>query len=196
VAAAVVVAAVVREAAEVALVVAGVLDQVEEEEEEEEDSAVEVAAVRDHRWEVRRRSVIRAAVALRDRQRRALDPARERDHDRALVAEMSAREIGQASERELEWDRVPRLCRAISRASVPARGLALDKESRIGLVQVRASQIAPVPAPVKGLRIDQALPSNRRGCRDSEVLLEQVLARGCRIREPIGRRRLKVGAAN
>jgi hypothetical protein len=171
---------VVREVAEAALEAAGVLDRVAA----AGDSAVVVAAVRDHRWGVRRRSVIRVAVArLRDRPRRARAPARERDHDRALVAEMSAWEIVRTSERVPESDRALRRCRAISRASVPVRGLELDKALRIDPEQDRASLI------------DQVWPSNRRGCRDSVVLLEPVLARGCRIREPIGRSRLKVGAA-
>jgi hypothetical protein len=76
------------------------------------------------------------------------------------------------------------------------RDRALDQVKALRIVpeQVRALPLDRVLVLVrvlgKGSRIVQASRNSRRGCRDS-VIVARV--RDCRIKEPIGRRRSKVG---
>ena len=151
------------------------------------------AAAAGTRWEVRRRSVVRVAVVVRrrDQQRRPLDPAQVRvqEHGRMSVVEMSAREISRTS--EPERDRGLRRCRRIGRARERGRALDQVKALRIVPEQVRALPLDRVRVLVlgKGSRIGRASRISRRGCRDSAMA---ALLRVCRIKELIGRRRLKV----
>lgn len=145
-----------------------------------EDSPAAVAE-RVHQSAVRHPSVVRVEEAA---VRHGL--ARGRAHGRTSVAEISARGIGRAL--VPERDRVPRRCQAI------VRGLVLDKESAQGKALGAAKELPIVPARArgKGSAIDREPRNFRRGCRD---LVKVVQARDCRIREPIGRTRLKVVAA-
>lgn len=158
-----------------------------------EVSPAAVVVVRDHRLGVRRRSVVRAAEAVllrHDRLRRVLGRVRARERVRTLVVGMSARGISRTS--EPERDRVLRRCRRLGRAMERDRELDQVKALRIAPVQVKALPLDRVLVLVlgKGSRIVQASRNSRRGCRDS-VIVARV--RDCRIKEPIGRRRSKVG---
>ena len=140
-----------------------------------------------------------AAAAVRRRRHeplhRSLGRIRQRDRGRMLVVETSVAEMsvpGISRTSEPEWDRVLRRCRRLGRALERVRALDQAKELRIAPEQVRASPLDRVLARGQGSRIVPASPNRRRGCRDWAMAAR---GRDCRIKEPIDRKRSKVGAA-
>lgn len=147
-----------------------------------EDSMVAVAGTR---LEVPHHLVVRVVAVLLLGRRH--DPVGERARVRMLEQETPARAIDRTA--VPEWDRDLRRCRAIGRASVLAKGLALVRELAIVLVRDRASPI--VPARDKESQTDRELLNCQHGCPD---LVMAARVHVCPIKVPIDRRRWKVGA--
>jgi hypothetical protein len=184
---------VVEVAVEAALLAAAVDSAVEAEVLARVVDSLAAVAQRGLQSAVRRRSVVRVVVSALRRGRRCprLGPARERDRGQTSGVEMSERAIGPTSvpERDRGRRRHRRHAPALDQVKVSDR----DKELRIDPERVRASPLDPESARDRGSQIVRASPIHRRGCRDS---VTGALARVCRIKEPIGRRRLRVGAAS